>query len=342
MWRPVSIFAATLFLIAAAMAGPAWAAKPLVQMEVVFEPGLAANAAAQKWTKVLGDLGLASVRFRPMQNGDQIAVKSEGSGDGALYLVTAMLNNRGALATSGGLFTLSDSAKLKKWLDDLQARGGQPGVPTFLGLSPKQFDIVKRQLSPVVGFSTKGLRPEKAVEQIRAVLQLPLVVDPAMAQALAADEPVRDEMQGVALGTALAAIARPAGGGLVPRPGRNGTELALVATVNARDAWPIGWPPEAKDESKVIPRLFDFTHVDIDGVPASRAIDAIAGYLKVPLLFDYNSMIKQRVDLKKPVKMAAAQSFYRKILDRVLFQVGLKAEVRLDDGDNPMLWITTL
>ncbi len=295
----------------------------------------------QKWTKVLSDLGLAGVRFRPMQNGDQIAVKSEGNEDGAIYFVTARLNNRGALTTPGGQFTLSDSAKLKRWLDDLQAGGGQPGATTFLGLLPKQFDVVKRQLSPTVSFSTKGMRPEKIVEQIGAALKIPLVVDPAMAQALAADEPVRDEMQGIALGTALAAIARPAGGGLVPRASRNGTELALVASVNARDAWPVGWPPEAKDESKVIPKLFDFTHVDVDGVPASRAIDAIAAYLKVPLLFDYNSMTKH-VDLKKPVKVAATQSFYRKILDRVLFQVGLKADVRLDDANNLFLWITTL
>ncbi len=83
------------------------------QMEVIFEPSLTANALAQKWTKILSDLGLAGVRFRPMQNGDQVAVKSEGSGDGAIYFVTAMLNNRGALATSGGQFTLSDGAKLK-------------------------------------------------------------------------------------------------------------------------------------------------------------------------------------------------------------------------------------
>jgi hypothetical protein len=338
---PITVVLATIFLVSAFPAA-AQPARSRMQMEIIFEPSLTANAAAQKWTKALGDLGVAGIRFRPMQNGDQITIKSEGSGDTAIYQVTALLNNRGALVTSAGQFTLSDSAKLKKWLDDVQAGGGQPGVRTVFGLSSKQFDDVKRQLSMPVGFSTKGLRPEKVIEQIRAMLKLPLAIDPAIGQALAADEPVRDEFQALSLGTSLAALARPAGGVLLPQTSGSAIGLALTAPPASGDAWPIGWPPEIKDESKIIPKLFDFTHVDIDGVPASRAIDAIASYLKVPLLFDYNSLVKQRIDLKKPVKVAPGQSYYRRILDRVLFQVGLKADVRLDDAGMPFLWITTL
>jgi hypothetical protein len=317
-------------------------AKPLVEMDVVFEPGLSANVSAQKWAKSFGDLGLAGVHFRPVQDGDQVTIKTEGTGDTAVYQITVLLNNRGALVTPAGQFTLSDGAKLKKWLADVQAGGGQPGTRTVFGLSPKQFDDLNRQLSAPVGFAAKGLRPEKAIEQIRGTLMLPLTIDPAIAQALAADELVRDELEGLSLGTALAAIARPAGGVLLPRISRNSLELTLIAPPPSGDAWPIGWPPELKDESKIVPKLFDFTHVDIDGVPASRALGAIAAYINVPLVYDYNSMVQHRVDLKKPVKVPAGQSYYRRILDRVLFQAGLKAEVRLDDSGKPFLWITTL
>src|ERR1700733_4653665 len=93
MWWFSHILSATLFLVAVSLAESVLAAKALVQLEVVFEPGLAANAAAQKWTKVFGDLGLAGVRFRTLQNGDQIGIKSEGIGDSAIYQVTALLNN---------------------------------------------------------------------------------------------------------------------------------------------------------------------------------------------------------------------------------------------------------
>jgi hypothetical protein len=342
MSRASRILAITTFLAAASLPVAVLAAGPLVEMEVVFAPGLDANLAAQKWTKALGDLGLASVRFRPLQNGDQTGIRTEGSGDTAVYQITALMNNHGALITPGGQFLLSDSARLKKWLEQVQSGGGQPGAKTVFGLSPKQFDEVKRALSAPVGFPTKGARPEQVIEHIRGMLMMPLAIDPTIAKSLAADDPVRDQLQGLSLGTALAAIARTAGGVLLPRAGRNGLELTLTAPQAGGEMWPIGWPPEVKDESKIVPKLFDFTRVDIDGVPASQAIDAIESRLGVPMLFDYNNMARQRVDLKKPVKVTAGQSYYRHILDRVLFQAGLKAEVRLDDAGNPFVWITTL
>jgi hypothetical protein len=340
MAQPSRILTATIFLIVVSLAR-LLAAKPLVELEIVFEPSLSANATAQKWTSVLGDLGLASVRFRPLQNGDQVAIKSAGTGDSAVHHVTALMNNRGVLVTPGGQFAISDTEKLKKWLADVAAHGGAPVTKTPFDLPPAQFDQIKRSLSAPISFSTKGQRPEKVIEQIRSALPLPLAIDPAVAQSLAADDPVRDELQSLSVGTALAAIARPAGAVLLPQMSRNAPALTLTMPQKNGDAWPIGWPPDVKDESKIIPKLFDFTHVDIDGVPASHALDAIAAYLSVPLLFDANNMVRQRIDLKKPVKIPAGQSFYRHILDRVLFQLGLKAEVRLDDTGNPFLWITT-
>jgi hypothetical protein len=323
---------------------PTAAAKPRVDMEVIFEPGLAGNTAAQKWTKALADLGLSGVRFRALENGDQMGVATQGTGDSAVYQVTAQLNSRGTLITPGGQFMLSDSTKLKSWLDQVAAGGGKAGAPaTPFGLTAKQFDEVKTSLSPAVGFSTKGLRPEKVIEQLQGTCILPLTIAQPIQKALTADDAVRDELQGVSLGTALAAVLRPVGGALIPHNGHSGLELALTTPTAGSDVWPIGWPPDERDESKVVPKLFEFTPVETDGaLPANQAIDAIQAKLGLSLLYDYNNLVKKRIDLKKQVKVTAGKTYFRRILDRVLFQTGLKAEVRLDDSGKPLLWVTTL
>ncbi len=327
----------------AVMAQSATGSKAAIEIEVIFEPGVSANAAAQKWAKQLGDLGFGSVRFRQIQNGDSVGVDRHGSGASASYQVTAQLNSRGTLVTTGGQFSYGDGAKLKKWLDDVQAGGGMPGQrKTLFGLSGKQLDEVKKDLSSTVTFSTKGLRPEQAIEKIRAQLKTPLTIDRAIEKAIAADDPVRDEFVGLSAGTALAAIARPAGGVVVPRTGAKGVELAIAAPQANAEMWPIGWPPEEKDEANVVPVLYQFTDVEIDGVTAEEAIDAIQTRLKMPLVWDYNNMVRGRVDLKKTVKVKAGKTYYRRILDQVLYQAGLKCEVRSDDAGKPLLWITTL
>ena len=87
-------------------------------------------------------------------------------------------------------------------------------------------------LSSTVAFSTKGLRPEQAIEKIHAQLKTPLMIDRAIEKAIAADDPVRDEFLGLSAGTALAAIARPAGGVVVPRTGAKGVELAIACAAD--------------------------------------------------------------------------------------------------------------
>ena len=111
----------------ALMAQRATGSKAAIEIEVIFEPGVSANAAAQKWAKQLGDLGFGSVRFRQIQNGDQMGVQRQGSGASASYQVTAQLNSRGTLVTTGGQFGYGDGTKLKKWLDEVQAGGGCRG-----------------------------------------------------------------------------------------------------------------------------------------------------------------------------------------------------------------------
>jgi hypothetical protein len=319
-------------------------AAPRLEMEVLVEPGLAASTASQQWSKALAELGVTNVRFRTPQPGERPEVKASGKGQSAEYRITAQMNSRGALVTPAGQFTLSDRAKLSKWLEEMVADGpenlGQP--KTIFGLTPRQFEEVRRALSPRVGFATKGVPAPKVVEQIRGKLSLPFSIDAAIDQALAADDPVRDELRDVSVGTALAAIGRPAGAALVPRAVAGKVELRLSPAKENVESWPIGWPPEEKKERDLIPMLFEFLNVDIDNVPASEAVTAIEGRLKVPFLFDHNNMVRHRVDLNKKVKVPAGKTYYRRIFDRVLFQADLKCEVRVDEAGQPLIWITTL
>jgi hypothetical protein len=321
----------------------AWGAKPRVEIEVFAEPGLSGTTASQRWTKILGDAGFDAVRFRPLRNGDRPDVQTQTTGSSTVVNVTAQLTGRGSLMTSGGQFSFSENTKLKKWLGDLQSGAAMPGErKTVFGVTGQQFDELKKALGKPIGYATKGQRPEKIWEQIKSTLSVPLTIDPIIEKEMLADEPVRDELQGLATGTVLTAIVRPAGGVLVPRAA--GKQIELVATQPQRgvDAWPIGWPPEEKDEQKIIPALFEFINVDFPGNAADDAIAAIQPRLQVPIVFDYNNMARQRIDLKKTVKVAAGKTYYRRILERVLYQAGMKFEVRVDDAGKPFIWITTL
>jgi hypothetical protein len=139
----------------------------------------------------------------------------------------------------------------------------------------------------------------------------------------------------------LAAIARPVGGQLIVRRSGEAVELALVPARGA-EAWPIGWRPKEKSDGKLMPASFEFLTVEIDSVPASEAIETVQSRLKAPMLFDHNNIARHRIDLSKRVTIPAGRTYYLRALDRMLFQVGLKCEVRVDDAGTAFLWATTL
>ena len=93
----------------------------------------------------------------------------------------------------------------------------------------------------------------------------------------------------------------------------------------------------------VLPGLFKFLNVEIADTPLAEALEAIRGRLKVPLLLDHNSLARQKVDLQA-IKSAypKGNTFYGRILDQILFQAKLKYELRLDEADQPFLWVTTI
>jgi hypothetical protein len=300
-------------------------AAPQVEMVLLAEQSPATSTNGRKWGDLLTALGVGDLQI-------------------PIYRVTGKLIES-QLVVPGGQFTLSDRPQISNWLRELGENGvaGVTQKKGAFGLLARQLVVVRDDLAQPVGFGTKGLPPAQAIEKIRSQLKYKLVVDESVEKAIAADDPVRDELSGLSCGAALVAIARPAGAILKPKkPSGGELEYALTTATEGGESWPIGWPPEQSD-IKVLPQLLDTLSVEIKDIPALQAIDAIQKRMKVPFLLDHNSIAKQRIDMSKAVTIPPAKkAFYATILRQVLFQAGLKYSLRVDEAGKPLIWITTL
>jgi hypothetical protein len=319
-------------------------AAPTVEMVLVADQNPATSTNGRKWVDLLTGLGVGEIQIRAAQSGEKLAIEARGTKEAPAYRVTGKLAGS-QLIVPGGQFTLSDRAKLSKWLGELGENGaaGVTEKKSAFGLLAKQLAEVRDDLAQPIDFSTKGMPAVQAIEKIRGKLKTKLAIEDDVEKAIAADDPVRDELNGLSCGTALAAIARPAGAILQPRkPSGGDVECALVKSTPGSESWPIGWPPEQSD-AKVLPQLLDTLSVEIRDIPASQAIDAIQARLKLPFLYDHNSIVKHRINLAAKVTIPPEKkALYASVLRKVLFQAGLKYAVRVDEAGKPLMWITTL
>jgi hypothetical protein len=316
-----------------------------VEMELVMEPGFPTEQ-ARKWIALLEKAGISGVRVRSGNVGDSVQVEPTGTAKNPSYRVTGILTLDEKLVLPGGKYTAGDAAGVARGVSRLK-EGGTEGLsakPGAFGLLPAQLVATHEGLAGKVDFSTKGKPAGDVVKKIADSLSVKLSIDAASQRALAAGEPVADELSGLSHGTALAAAIRPAGLVLVPVKEGGQVQLRITDSKSAKESWPIGWPlPSEKSPKDVVPDMLKFIPVEINDTPLGEALTAIAGRLKVPLVFDYNALARQRVDLATTkVTLPKSKTFYSSILSKLLFQARLKYELRLDEADQPFLWITGL
>ena len=315
-----------------------------VEMELVMEPGFPTEQ-ARKWVTLLDKAGISGVRIRGGNVGDGVKLQSTGTADRPSYRVTGILTLDEKLVLPGGRFTANDVAGISRWLARLK-EGGSEGLdskPAAFGLLPTQLVATHEALAGKVAFNTKGQPPSDVVEKIGGALSLKVVTDASALAALEECDPLGDELLGLSHGTALAAAIRPAGLVMVPVKVGGKIELKIVSSKAAKDSWPIGWPlPESASPKDAVPELLKFIPVEINDTPLGEALTAIVGRLKVPLVIDYNALARQRVDLATTkVSLPKTKTFYDSILRKLLFKAGLKHELRLDEANQPFLWITS-
>jgi hypothetical protein len=335
----VSIIVALLTIRAS---GSGEAAQPPLSLELVTESGLSPEG-QQQWMDALKDLGIANLRIRSARPGDEPTIVNRGTDDNPRYAVIGVLAKDNQLVLPGLTVRFGQRQQLRDWFARVRSGGvdAVTGDAGAFGLTAKQFLALHEVVKPAIKFETKG-KPVRAVVQ-QIVDSLPVTVEiEAAAAALVAGEPVPDELQGLSRGTALAAAVRPLGLVVtVTGQGQRAAGLRVAKPSGKEETWPVGIAPTGSPD-KLAPALFKFINVEVNERPLTEALDAIRGRINIPVLFDHNALAKHEIDLQAKVNLPPKKTFYKKIIDDLLFQAMLRSELRVDDADKPFLWITSI
>jgi hypothetical protein len=311
-------------------------------MELVLENPYAQDQARQ-WSEALRPLERVTVRIRSARRGDKLSLKEQGEGELKSYRVTGIITSDNRLRVPGATFTLRDRAGLTNWLATLR-EGGEEGLfaPRFAyGLLAKQLAATHQQLSRPIQTSTKGLTVAQAARAIAREAGVEL--ESSAAARSAAQEKVPYELKGLSAGTALAAALRP--GGLVMALASGPRQQVRLLVRDAREVeefWPIGWPLE-KPPGQAAPALFESLTVEITDFPLSEALAAVQSRVEMPMLYDHNSLLRERIDpAATKVSHPAKKASYMRVIRSLLSQARLQGELRADEAGEVFLWITTL
>jgi len=187
-------------------------AAPLVEMELITGGNFAARE-AHDWIKTLAELGIRDVRIRGAQGREKPEIRNVGSEDRPRYKVVGILERGGQMYLPGGKFSQRDAAKLKTYIQNLQADGieGVTAPRSAFGLTPSQLSELNEALSAPITVKTKGAELGEIVQNIVSRLTIDVYLPRSSMAALDEADPFGDEMQGLSAGTALAAVLRPAG-----------------------------------------------------------------------------------------------------------------------------------
>ncbi len=317
-------------------------ASGVVQVELVAE-GPTLQMAAQQWARALDRAGIRNVRIRAARPTDRVGVSARGTEASPIYLVTGSILSHTELQMPSGRFRQTDLARLAAWLDDLAQRGtpdSREPVGAF-GLSESQFEILSTELMKPVIVRTAGANRMETVDRLARLLAVPFRLDADARHSLQSDT-VTEELHNLTTGTALAYLLRPAGYSLVPGSEGGKAVLHALRAQPGREIWPVGFEPE-RPIHEIVPALYEFRDVNIEGVSAQVVIDALAKQLEVPMLPDHSALARHGIDpSEKMVQFPRSRTTYSLALRRVLFQAGLKFEVRVDEAANPFVWITTI
>ena len=338
--RPAIVALAFVVSTLAATAGAA----PRIDIELGTAEGFPATS-AQRWYQLLTDLKIDNLRIRAGRADEEPAIERAGSAANPAYKVTGVLTANDELRLPGGKFGSRDRGRLAAWLEKLRSEGperaaGAPRLP--FGLSQQQLTAIGEDFARPIEFSTKDVKLSDLLTRVGGGLKFPLSADASAAARLRGAQPLETELRGLARGTALAFALEQEGLSLAPAlDSRQQVAYAVSAQRGGQETWPVGRPLKLPRRD-VLPGLFEFLNVELQDVPTSQALGAVAERLDVPVLIDRRALAHDKIDMAAAkVTLPAKRTTYDATLRKIMTAAKVKEEWREDDAGKPLLWITT-
>jgi hypothetical protein len=312
-----------------------------IEIEVATEPGLSPTA-PQQWAQLLGKLDISRVRIRGIRSGDVPNMAANQASTGTHYRLLAILDRRGQLLLPGAAFKRSELQSLRSYLERLQT----DGLENFgaergrFDLTTGQLQVVLNDLSQAVSHSTQSQSVSEVLTQVSRQLQTPIVIDTLAQRVLAGNRPTNVELQGMAMGTALALLLRTEGLAMTPEKMGKPLQLRVAPIHSNRQSWPVGWksPVPAR---QLHPKLYKRLTIEIDGYSLNEAFEALQPRLTLPYRWDWWILAQRQIVPENiQVSLPRGKTYLKRAADRLLSQARLTTELRVDERGNPFFWVT--
>lgn len=326
------------------------AAKPVarVQLEIILTQGVAYEV-SHSLSRELAHSGIENVTLRQQKPSDAVSLTNTGTEAMPNWRVIAVMESSGSiLLPDGTRVSAWQPTELARWIQELpekMARKRQeeqaPELSDF-GLTAAATDELVSALKTPLNFSTKDKKPLQIIPQCIRLINCSVDMSSQQLQTLNELDPVAEELQGLACGTVLAYILRPAGLCLTPHQTSSSVMISVISADKKIKPWPIGFKV-TQNASEVLPDMFQMVTAGIENSPAQNVIQSLGERLDVPLLFDYNAMARHGIELNRVlINIPARKMSYNLIFNKVLTRSRLKSELRMDEAGRPFFWITTI
>ena len=300
--------------------------------------------APRRWVQLLTDLGVANVRLRGMQPSDVPMAEDFGTADSPHVRIVGVLNSKNELLVPGKKLRLSDQESIKAYLE----RAGKDGAESVkaargkFGLTKEEFTTLFNQLKRPLTLPAREKTLQAIIDANQNSATLPITIDPLVRSVLKVEPEGLAEVKDLSRGTALAVLVGAEGLVLKPtkEPGKP-VGLRLVNQRDAKNSWPIGYAIE-QSPRETCPKLFEQINVEIEGYSLAEAVKAVSAQIEgLPVVWDRFALRSNGiVPETKQVKLARTKTFYKRIIDRLLFQARLSGDLRIDETGTPFYWVS--